>query len=436
LNTWIISDLRRCLLAAAALAALALGFCYALAPAPLAAAPAPQAGTLALELTKTLQGSDVVRVGQVLTFTIRLRNTGTISITHIPLLDEYDAGVLRLERTNPLSTTSIVTPAAGLGAITWTDLPTATVGGPLPPGQSFEVVTVFRAIAPREVTVNRARAGTLLGWGGASGAGGSAEDQGRAEGGRLLVDKGLAPGQTPRSGAPITFTIAITNDGAADVVRVPLRDTYSTTHLLFWRAEPPPSAMDPVAGRLEWGDLLPGLGLSRLRPGQVVTVTTVFTALRSIDGAVVNRAEAFGVRDEFGNEVAAPRRADVPIRILPGPAEATPRPATTTPTPRPERPRERPTDTPEPTPTATPVAPVTDTTGLTDTAAISETGPVSGTAGAAPVSDTAGLAPTPAALPRTGAPRDTDGWALAALALLAAGVLAALLARRTGGSAG
>jgi hypothetical protein len=434
LNNWIISGLRRCLLAAAALAVLALGLCYALAPTPLAAAPAPQAGTLALELTKTLQGSDVVRVGQMLTFTIRLRNTGTISITHIPLLDEYNAAVLRLERTSPLSTTSSVTPAAELGTISWTDLPTATVGGPLPPGQSFEVVTVFRAIAPREVTVNRARAETLLGWGGATGAGGSAEDQGRAEGGRLLVDKGLAPGQTPRSGAPITFTIAITNDGAADVVRVPLRDTYSTTHLLFWRAEPPPSAVVTAAGRLEWGDLLPGLGLSRLRPGQVVTVTAVFTALRSIDGAVVNRAEAFGVRDEFGNEVAAPRRAEVPIRILPGPAEATPRPATPTPTPtpRPERERERPTDTPEPTPTATPAATVTATAGLTDTAAISGTSPVSGTA---PVTDTAGLAPTPAALPRTGAPHDTDGWALAALALLAAGALGAILVRRAGGSA-
>lgn len=411
--------LRRTLLAACALAALALALCYALAPVRAGAAPAAQSGTLAVELTKTLQGGDVVRVGQLLTFTIRIRNTGTISITALPLLDEYDASVLRLERTSPLSSTSVVTPAASAGAITWTNLPTDSVGGPLQPGQSFDVTTVFRAIAPREVTVNRARTGTLQGFGGATGAGGSAEDQGGAEGGRVIVSKQLAPGQALLSGQPITFTVAITNDGAADIVRLPLQDTYSTTVLLFASADPPPSGVDLAAGRLTWDDALPALGLTRMRPGQVLTLTTVFTALRSIDAAVINRAEALQVRDEFGNDVVAPRRADVPIRILPGPTELA---LTPQPTERPERPRR--TATPTATPTAAAAAPVSDTAALTPTAALSDTAPVSADAGLAATPRAA-----PAALPRTAGGDAWPGWALAALALLAAGALIGLRRR-------
>jgi uncharacterized repeat protein (TIGR01451 family) len=91
------------------------------------------------------------------------------------------------------------------------------------------VVTVFRVIAASNgVTVNAARTGTLLGVGGQSGAGGDDSDGGTAVGGRVVVEKGLAPGIQPVSGQPLTFTIKISNDGAADIVRLPLQDTYST----------------------------------------------------------------------------------------------------------------------------------------------------------------------------------------------------------------
>src|SRR5262249_1825961 len=154
-------------------------------------------------------------------------------------------------------------------------------------------------------------------------------------------------GVMPVSGQPLTFTIRIVNDGAADIVRLPLQDTYSTEYLQFWRASPRPSTVDAAAGQLAWDDLLPGMGLTRLRPGQIITVTTVFTALKSVDGVVVNRAGAVAVRDEFGNQVEAPRQTEIPIRILPGPGEAT---ATPKSRPRDDKPSEKPTPTPAATP--------------------------------------------------------------------------------------
>jgi hypothetical protein len=406
-------DWRRNLLASTGLALLLFALFYLLAVQD--ARPAQAQGTLRLEIDKTLQGSNVVRVGQYLTFTIRITNTGTISIAQLPLFDNYEAQYLRLESTNPPST------AASPGSITWTNLPTATNSGPLPPGQSISIVTVFRVIAASNgVTVNAARTGTLLGVGGQSGAGGDDSDGGTTVGGRVIVEKGLAPGVQPVSGQPLTFTIKISNDGAADIVRLPLQDTFSTEYLQFWRASPRPSSVDAAAGVLVWDDLLPVMGLSRLGPGQIITVTTVFTALKSVDGVAINHASAIAVRDEFGNEVEAPRQAEIPIRILPGPGEAT---ATPKARPRDDKPSEKPTPTEATTPTevATP-AEATATTVSTDTA------------GLAPAAVTPTPATVPQSLPRTGeAPAPLGSWPIVGLGLLLAGALALLYRRRSAG---
>nr|AIA10701.1 unknown Function [uncultured bacterium] len=273
--------------------------------------------------------------------------------------------------------------------------------------------------ASNGVTVNAARTGTLLGVGGQSGAGGDDSDGGTTVGGRVIVEKGLAPGVQPVSGQPLTFTIKISNDGAADIVRLPLQDTFSTEYLQFWRASPRPSSVDAAAGVLLWDDLLPVMGLTRLGPGQIITVTTVFTALKSVDGVAINHAGAIAVRDEFGNEVEAPRQAEIPIRILPGPGEAT-----ATPKARPRddhKPSEQPTPTEATTPTeVTAVPEVTATTVSTDTA------------GLVPTATTSTPAAAPQSLPRTGeSPAPLGGWPIAGLALLLAGALALLYRRRS-----
>jgi LPXTG-motif cell wall-anchored protein len=397
-------------IAAVIVAVATVAICYIAVPSNLAAAPSAQTGTLSMEISKRLQGSDVIQVGQELTFTIRITNTGTISITTLPLIDEYESSILQLERTIPLSSTNIVTPATGGGLITWSDLTTDTVFGPLNPGQSIEIITVFRAIAPRVATVNRARIGAAVGFGGQEYAGDGRSSTGDAIGGQVIVRKELVTDTVAASGLPLTFTITISNDGAADLTRIPLRDTFDLTYLQFASAIPTPTLTSTATiteGVLEWDNVLTGLGLTRLRPGEIITVTTVFTALRSVEAAFINRAEALGVRDEFNDEVPAPRQAEVPIRIIPGPGEATP---TSTPTPSPiPREEPQPRDTPVPaTPTATPTPTVENTaTATPEVAGIAATPTVA----------------APATLPRTGG-SDHLLWAMIAALLLAGAALA------------
>jgi LPXTG-motif cell wall-anchored protein len=401
-------------IAAVIVAVATVAICYIAVPSNLAAAPSAQTGTLSMEISKRLQGSDVIQVGQELTFTIRITNTGTISITTLPLIDEYESSILQLERTIPLSSTNIVTPATGGGLITWSDLTTDTVFGPLNPGQSIEIITVFRAIAPRVATVNRARIGAAVGFGGQEYAGDERSSTGDAIGGQVIVRKELVTDTVAASGLPLTFTITISNDGAADLTRIPLRDTFDLTYLQFASAIPTPTLTSTATiteGVLEWDNVLTGLGLTRLRPGEIITVTTVFTALRSVEAAFINRAEASGVRDEFDDDVQAPRQAEVPIRIIPGPAEATP---TSTPTPTPV-PREepQPRDTPVPaTPTETPTQTPSPTVETTAT----------------PTPEATGIAATPtvtapATLPRTGG-SDHIIWTVIVALLLAGAALA------------
>jgi uncharacterized repeat protein (TIGR01451 family) len=240
-------DWRRNLLLAAGLTLLVVGLFCLLATRP--AQPAYAQALLRVEIKKTLAGSNVVQVGQYLTFTIRITNTGTISVAQLPLLDTYDATILRFERAAPPPAT------VSAGTLAWTNLTTDTLFGPLAPGQSIAVVTVFRAIAPKPATVNAAATGTLVGVDGQTGTGGSGQAGGGTVGGRVIVQKNLSPGMLPVSGQPITFTIAITNDGAADIVALPLQDTYSTEVLRFLRASPPPTSVNTATGELRWDDL-------------------------------------------------------------------------------------------------------------------------------------------------------------------------------------
>jgi uncharacterized repeat protein (TIGR01451 family) len=403
-NRPVLLDWRQSLLAAAGCALMLLAFLYALATHTVMVAHAQGLGTLSMEITKTLEGSPVVTVGQYVNFTIRITNTGTISITKLPVIDNYDPKVLRLDQTTPPST-------SGNGQITWTNLPTDVVGGPLQPGQTFIIKTRFRVIGISNYTVNRARIQDAVGMGGQSGGGGSGQGGGQTQGGRVVVTKSLAPGVTPQSGRPVTFTISVRNEGAADLVKVPAQDTYPAQYLQFWKAAPPPSQAAP--GDVRWDDLLPALGLTRLRPNEAITITAVFTALKSIDAGLVNSAGAAGIQDEFQNNLPAPRRAEVPLRIVAGPGEIKP---TAKPKPKPKA--EQATPTPE-----TPTATITPTT-----AAITSTGELSSTAGTA-----AGAAATPtlvpARLPRTGTTETGGAWLLVALALILGGALVSLYRR-------
>jgi LPXTG-motif cell wall-anchored protein len=369
--------------------------------------PAPrQAATLRLEITKTLVGTDLITVGQYLTFTIQIRNTGLVTVTVLPLIDEYDPAVLQptLARFQPAPDTSLP------GRLDWRDLTDLPGFGDLPPGGGFTLTTVFRAIGISDTVINRARIEAAVGSSGAGGGPAQSEGRGAVQGGKVTIEKALIADLVRADAPTISFRITVRNDGAADLVRVPVTDTFDPAYLRFVAAVPVPNSADPATGTLVWDNILTGVGVSRLQPGQVVTATTSFTVLAPIDNLVVNRIAGGDVRDEFGNAVQAPRQADVRIRII-GVADTRP---TATPIPA-ESHKQR---TATPTPTSV-IAPTEVATLILATA--EATMPIGSDLQANAGSTPEVAAPT--SLPRTGESRSLLGPLLVGLVSLLLGVL-------------
>ena len=88
-----------------------------------------------------------VEVGDVVTFTIRVENTGGVPLALIPLEDTFDPTYLRFLRADPAAD------ATGAGTLSWNDL---TGSGSLAPGQAITVRVVFEALAETDNTTNTA----------------------------------------------------------------------------------------------------------------------------------------------------------------------------------------------------------------------------------------------------------------------------------------
>jgi hypothetical protein len=389
-------------------------------PAVAPALTATSVPTISLAISKTLLGSDVVQVGQQLTFTVRITNTGSLVVTDLPLVDEYETSILQplTERASPPPTDTQP------GVLRWADL--TEQFGDLAPSDSLTVTVVFRALRIDDEVINRVRVESGLGSGGEGGGSYGDEASGAVEGGRVIVEKGLVESFVRLDTPVISFTLSLRNDGYADIVRAPFVDTYDPALLSFVSASVPPDTHDPASGELRWDDLLASLGLERLRPQETIRFTTIFSVTGALNDAVANSADAVNVADEFGNPVLSPRRAEVRIRLRGPGAEATPTPAPASPD-EPERPRSSPTPPP-----LTPVAPIaTPDAAPTPTELGESPSPAAGVSptasalagdAAAPGQGPAGGADRPAALPATGAPRPPSMLAIFATLALAAGL--------------
>jgi uncharacterized repeat protein (TIGR01451 family) len=90
-------------------------------------------------IDKQLMTQEPVRTGDLVSFTIRITNTGVATITQLPLRDTYDVNYLSFSNATPASDDN-----ANDGQIDWSDL-TVSFGQDLAPGQSFVVVVEFVA---------------------------------------------------------------------------------------------------------------------------------------------------------------------------------------------------------------------------------------------------------------------------------------------------
>lgn len=92
-------------------------------------------------ISKTLNTLSPVRSGEIISFTVRITNTGSVTLTTVPLVDSYDTGYLTYLGSTPASEDQI-----NDGAINWGDLTQAGAKGfntDLFPGQSFSIIVNF-----------------------------------------------------------------------------------------------------------------------------------------------------------------------------------------------------------------------------------------------------------------------------------------------------
>jgi hypothetical protein len=274
--------------------------------------PTMPLGSISLEIEKLLQGSDEVQVGQYLTFTIRIENTGSITVTELPVIDEYEPSILepQLGRISPAPDSHTT------GVIRWNDLTDSL--GDMGPGQVFEIEAVFRALRIDDEVINQARVEAAVGQNGEGGGDSQDDAKGKVKGGNVIVLKELKEDFIRLDQPIISFTLTLRNDGYTDIVTLPFEDKYLPNVIQFIGSSIAPDEHLPEIGKLRWNNLLASFGISRLAPQQEISIDTSYLVIGDIEDAVVNSADAVDVADEFGNRVESPRRAEVRIRIRGG----------------------------------------------------------------------------------------------------------------------
>lgn len=325
-----------------------------------------QAQTLGLEIRKTLQGNPQVQVGQLLEFTIDIRNTGALTLTRLVVVDEFVPTIVAPSGVGAFAEPDdppLADPPAsfdGNATIRWENALSDTPGGVLPPGETLTLRVRLRAYRPTAdlQIVNRARVEEAIRDDGSDLGRREAEAVGAEIGGaNAPVEKRLAATQPVQVGQEVPFVFSVRNAGFVDLESVPISDFYDPSVLQFLRSVPQPSSVNETQGVLAWDDLLAAAGVDRLRPGESIEVTTVYLALRPIDQSI-NQVRTRGVRDRYDNEVEA-ERAEVPIQIVPAQQTATATSVITATTP-----------------TATATSSITDTTATATATATSTATPI------------------------------------------------------------
>jgi uncharacterized repeat protein (TIGR01451 family)/fimbrial isopeptide formation D2 family protein len=158
-----------------------------------------------------------VNLGEMLSYTIRITNTGGHTLTEVPLTDTFDAAVLQYVSAVPTATTA--TP----GQLVW-----ANATGPLAIGQAADVVVTFVAIASTGSTSTTnivsatAAAGSV-----STRMPVTATADLRVTSPQLSIAKRSAntDGNPLRPGERITYTVVISNIGEGAATNVTVSDT-------------------------------------------------------------------------------------------------------------------------------------------------------------------------------------------------------------------
>lgn len=158
-----------------------------------------------------------VNIGEQISFTLRLTNSGGFTLTSIPLTDTFDATHLQFVTAAPFPN------SVSANQLTW-----STVGTPLPAGQSTSVVVTFLAIsATHGLSTTNVASATAASNNTVTRQPVVDEDDARITSPMLVIHKRSASsnGEPLRPGERITYTLVVTNAGDGTANNVTISDT-------------------------------------------------------------------------------------------------------------------------------------------------------------------------------------------------------------------
>lgn len=246
--------------------------------------------------------STQVTVGDTLSFTLTVQNTGETTITQAVVTDTFDPSFLAYE------SSTVAPDVQAPGMLTWNALGAFL---PLAPGEQFEIGVQFTALAPTEGTVN-----TVTAEGCAEPGQCAPPDEDtstvtitpEAATPQIEVVK-LPPSTTVGISETVTFTLRVSNVGAVTVTSLTLTDEYDPAFLMFLSADVMPDAA--ASGVLTWTN---PTGLLPLAPGESFDIETAFMALAETE-ATVNTVTAEGCAES--GECAPPDEDTSTVTITP-----------------------------------------------------------------------------------------------------------------------
>ena len=216
-------------------------------------------------ITKTRTTALDAEVGETVTFTIVVVNTGEVPLTTVPLDDVYDANFLSF------ANASIPPTTAAAGSLFWNNIGAIGVG-------SQRAVTVnFTALASTDGALLDNVAGTMPSTPNQTLPRNTADAPYRVIEPSFIITKELvSPAMPAVIGDTIVFRITVENDGEVDLVSVPLTDTYDAADLAFVSGTS--GGTSPAAGTVQWANIGP------ITTGNSASVDVTFTALASEPG--------------------------------------------------------------------------------------------------------------------------------------------------------
>ena len=211
----------------------------------------------AISVTKTLvtPADGICVVGDPVSFTLQITNTGNTTLTTVSPVDTFDNTKLTYLSAN--LTPDVIQPTH----IDWTNV------GPLSPGQSTTISVNFTALAAATPTTNSVAVSATGGVNASHTANVTITNP------HITIAKTLLSASPANVGDNVVFRIVATNDGSSAIASLPIEDTFSGANFEFVSATLTPDASG--AGSLLWLD---ATGAGNLAPAASITIDVTLKA--------------------------------------------------------------------------------------------------------------------------------------------------------------